>query len=159
MEACHAELNGAQEYRVPIEREPRISAVKGDHVGWYWPKVADWLRAALAEAVHHELNIQDVYRRCKCGDSLMLAIALGDDLCGVGVLDYSVDPKGDGYVLVYACGGESMPQWIGLFMDTCKTIALERGARRVLMVGRRGWQPFLEARGAKLRCICMSMEV
>ena len=159
MEAVHADLNGARVTRVPIEQEPRISAVDVGHVGYYWPKVVDWLRAALAEAVHHELNIQDVYRRCKSGDSLMVVVALGDQLCGVGVLDYSVDPKGDGYVLVYACGGERMPQWIGLFVATCRTIALERGARRVLMVGRRGWQPFLEAHGARLRCICMSLEV
>lgn len=135
------------------------AAVRTEHVAHFWPKVVEWLRRALAEAVQHELNIQDVYRRCLSGESLMVLLALGDDLTGVAVLDYSVDPAGDGYVLVYACGGERMPLWIGELVKTCRAIAQERGARRVLMVGRKGWQPFLEAQGARLRCICMSLEV
>jgi hypothetical protein len=159
METSHAELNGATEIRVPIEQEPSICAVQAQHVDSLWHRVAGWLTAALAEAVNNELSVQEVYRRCKGGDSLMLLISIGEQLCGVAVLDYSVDPKGEGYVLVYACGGVRMPQWIGLFVSTCRTIAQERGARRLLMVGRKGWQPFLEAQGARLRCICMSMEV
>lgn len=145
--------------RLPLSMEPTAAAVRVEHVGYFWPKVVDWIRASLAEAVHHELNVQDVYRRCKSGDSLMVLLAIGPQLCGVAVLDYSVDPKGDGYVLVYACGGTRMSEWIAEFCKACRAIALERGARRVLMVGRRGWQPFLEAQGAKLRCICMQMEV
>jgi hypothetical protein len=163
METGHSDVgrNGCEgvEIRVPISEEPRASVVRVEDLNFYWPRVVEWLRRALAEAVHHELNIQDIYRRCRAGDSLMVVMAIGQELCGVAVLDYSVDPKGDGYVLVYACGGERMPQWIGLFVKTCRAIALDRGARRLLMVGRKGWQPFLQAQGARLRCICMSMEV
>ena len=106
-----------------------------------------WIRAALEHAVNESLNIQDVYRRMLSGEFLLVTMAIGDELTAVAVLDYAIDPRGDGYVLVLACGGERMPEWIGEFFKTVRAIAQERGARRVLMVGRRGWQPYLETAG------------
>ena len=159
MEAIAERVRTDDAVRVPVSQEPRCGAVRAELVAHVWPRVSKWIRAALEDAVNENLNIQDVYRRLLSGEFLMLTIAIGDELAGVAVLDYSIDPRGDGYVLVACCGGERMAVWIGEFVKTVRTIAKERGARRVLMVGRRGWRPILEQHGARLKCICMGLEV
>jgi hypothetical protein len=159
MEAIAERVKTDDAERVPLALEPRCVAVRSDQVPYLWPRVGKWVRWALDDAVNENLNIQDVYRRCLSGEFLMVTMQIGDELAGVAVLDYSIDPRGEGYVLVACCGGERMPLWIGEFIATVRRIANERGARRVLMVGRRGWQPILEQHGARLKCICMGLEV
>jgi hypothetical protein len=160
MEAGQSFVNGAAlEVRIPISREPSIAAVRIEHVAHFWPKVADWIGRALAEAVHHELSAQEIYRRCMSGEYLMLLIAIGEQLVGVAVLERSVNAKGQTYVLINCAGGQRMPEWIGLLVSTCRTVAQEVGAVELLMVGRPGWKPFLMTHGAKVKCICMSLEV
>jgi hypothetical protein len=129
MEAIAERVRTDDAERVPVALEPSCAAVRAEQVPHVWPRVGKWIRWAR------------------------------DELAGVAVLDYSIDPRGEGYVLVACCGGERMPLWLGEFIRTVRTIAQERGARRVLMVGRRGWQPFLEQHGARLKCICMGLEV
>ena len=159
MEATAERVKTDDAQRVPVTQEPSCAAVRVEQVPHVWPRVSKWIRWALDDAVNENLNIQDVYRRCLSGEFLMLTIAIGDELAGVAVLDYSIDPRGDGYVLVACCGGERMPVWLGEFIKSVRAIAQERGARRVLMVGRRGWQHYLEKHGARLKCICMGLEV
>lgn len=145
--------------RVPVAQEPRASAVQMQHVDYFWPKVSDWIERALAEAVQHELNAQEIYRRCKSGEYLMLLLAIGEDLCGVAVLEKSVNSRGQLYLIVAAAGGVRMPEWIGTLVAACKVIANEQGARELMMIGRAGWRPYLQAQGARVKCICMTMEV
>jgi hypothetical protein len=145
--------------RIPVALEPRASAVQIEHIDHFWPKVADWVQRALAEAVHHELTAQEIYRRCKSGEYLMLLLAIGETLAGVAVLERSVNAKGQTYVLINCAGGDRMPEWIGTLVAACRLIALDVGARELMMIGRPGWKPYLQAHGAKVKCICMALEV
>lgn len=145
--------------RIAQEVEPRICAVELRHVEWYWPRVRTWILAALAESVMHELSEEDIYKGCLKGDYLMLAMAIGDNLCGVAVLDASRDPTGRPYLAVICCGGLHVHRWIGLLTNTCRLLAHDVGAREIVMMGRPGWRGMLAALGARLRAVVMVLDL
>ena len=145
--------------RVAIEQEPQISAVELRHVEWYWPRVRDWILAALQESVLHELSEAEIYRACLKGEYLMLVLAIGDSLCGVAVLTASKDPMGRNYMAVICCGGIQVHRWLGLLVNTCRLLAHDIGAREIILMGRPGWRAMLAPMGLKLRAVVMVLDL
>lgn len=146
--------------RVPAADEPEVCAVQRDNLKDYWPKVRGWIEASLLHSLQHELRPDEVLARCLNGEYLMLVYAVQRfRLVGVQILTKNTDPAGKPYIAVVCAGGVEIEKWARLGVVTCRQIARDAGADKLIMMGRPGWRPMLAAFGGRLHAVVMSMDV
>jgi len=143
-------------------REPliEICAVPRELLGYYWPRVVEWIEEALQASVMHEMKALEVFEGIESGRYLLLVMRRAQsELCACAVLAKSVDPQDRPYLALICCAGDGVQEWLGLLVDTCKVLGYEFGASEIIVLGRPGWRPLLQPHGLRLRAVVMSLDI
>jgi hypothetical protein len=145
----------------PYARAPQVEvcAVPADKVMLIWDRVQGWISDALEASVMHEMPIDEVYTGCRDGTYLMLVMRVDGDWRGCAVLAQSSDPQGRPYLGLICCGGEGVHEWISILVTTCRLIAVQQGAREIVVMGRPGWRKLLQPFGLRVRAVVMVLDM
>lgn len=132
--------------------EYKVSLVPREALALAWPEVVGFLAPALTYTDGRE-NLVDLYRR----------LAEGRAQLWVGLDPEPEDPENPGIkaaaitcMVVYArdkalrieyCGGETMEGWQASMIALWERFALDQGAGRLELFGRKGWARELRGKG------------
>jgi hypothetical protein len=152
-----AVMTDGNEYR--REAAAEICAVPRELVPRFWPMVRQWVAASLEHSVMHELHSDEVYWSCYEGSYLLLVMRSSGQVRGCAVLAKSTDPQGRPYLGLICCGGERVEEWLSVLVAACKLVALEHGAREIVVMGRPGWQRLLKPHGLRLRGVILVLDL
>jgi hypothetical protein len=115
-----------------------------------WPRVREWIDAALAHSLQDALSLADVEQRLASREYLLVIVAEpaqgsdGHQLTGAAVLSIERNLGRPSAVMVLACGGRRMDGWLGELVEAVRKIAIAAGVERIILIGRPGWQRVLK---------------
>jgi hypothetical protein len=159
MEETGGNVNGAE---VEAMREPvaRVAAVPRHLLDEAWPIVHEWLEAALAYAVQHEMPIGEVWASLCSGEMLLLVMECEGAVVAAAVVQQGIRPQdGRPYIALVCCGGSQVERWLGELVAACKQLAVAAGAPQIIVLGRTGWAPLLKRHGLKQRLALMTLDL
>jgi len=150
-----------EDCRNVIEAPGRIAAVPVELLPRAWPIVVEWLEAALAYAVQHELPIDEVWEALCKGEMLLLVMEDGaGTICAAAVLTQGYRPQDHRpYVALVCCGGSGLEQWLPQLVDAIVKIARAAGAPQIIVLGRPAWIKLLQPFGLKQRLALMTLDL
>jgi hypothetical protein len=158
MEEGH--LNGAEVESVRVPPAARVAAVPRHLLNEAWPIVHDWLEAALAYAVQHEMPIDEVWQSLCTGEMLLLVIEAEGAIVAAAVVQQGFRPQDHRpYIALVCCGGSQVEKWLSELVDACKQLAHAAGAPQIIVLGRTGWAPLLKRHGLKQRLALMTLDL
>lgn len=143
------ELEGA-------ELEMAVGIVPVSILTSVWPKVCHWIDAALQTSAQHEYTPGIVYRELELGRMMLLAVhePVSGRVHGAAVIARGTSHHGE-YIGLVCCGGEGVTSWLHLMVESVKRIARESRAKRIVILGRPGWQKLLEEHGTRVHSLIL----
>ena len=128
-----------------VEPGPNLRAI--------WPRVVTFIAAALEHSLQHEWTTSEVYERIDRGQFLLAVVARDGDVIAGQVFEIGTDPGGQKYVAIVCSGGLDMFTWLPGMVALGKFLAVRADAKKVVILGRRGWARVLQRYGLKIHSV------
>lgn len=136
----------------------RMASIPADAVTDVWPSVAGFLKLAMA-MTGGRTRMGDMYRQLKNGQ-LILWVVRNDREPVVAALTTRVAQYPAKRMLVVdACGGSRMDEWLQTVIDTLMAFASASGLKGMEMYGRPGWQRVLARHGWRAPLVLCEIDV
>jgi hypothetical protein len=135
--------------------------VEPGRVDYWWPRVSEWIEAALAASVIRDVPAGHLAQALRDGVSQMLLIADPDAQTLIGAMIFTPEQlhSGERVIAMQACGGERVEDWVGGALRVVCRVAEGAGCTHVLALGRPGWVKYLRPLGVRRRATVFEVPV
>lgn len=124
-----------------------ISAIKPELIGVIWPSVEHLVQSAVDHS-NGELSTSGIKKRIISKDMILIVIYAEDhSVIAVATLEKRNFEDNKSVLLITTTGGKRMSDWISDALDVADSIAKEHGCDELYVVGRKGWNKVLKAKG------------
>lgn len=123
---------------------PQIVGIGAPQLDVTWPKVLPWLEAAC-ERGGYTHSTDDMLADLRTGDT-QLWVAVADEIEAVFITQFRRYPQ-RAVVEVLVGTGRGYQRWYDKFLDVLEAWSREKGATRMKLIARPGWQRVLRHHG------------
>lgn len=140
-----------------------MALVPPGQVAAWWPGVVDFIEAAMAHSLQHELTMPELLASLARDERwLMLAFGHAEGgavLVGALVLQLGNAPSGQRSLVILTAGGVGVEAWVGQATRACVEMARAGGLVELQAVGRPGWAKVLKPYGVEHRASIYTIKV
>lgn len=138
-----------------------LGLIAPEHLPWVWPRVRDWLAAALEHYEGKAMSSRAMRERIRRRRYGLLVGTRGERIVGAVVLEFG-EQRGRRVLNLVAAGGERgrALELVGpTLWEGVRAVGRALGADCVRVEGRRGWLRWLGAERARVRQVVADFPV